>query len=197
MLVKNGLGCKGPGKFVNFEKLDPCLLPKLSEAGLVIRIDNLNITQTPHGRCLQNTLSSQCDAVQVEYCAAREDISARDSTTESFVHSGHCLDGSFQCWGECQVCISMGCCEANSDIATRPGYCVKENFSINKETSIDNLSEECLMAHRQIVDAVRQVCEITRFPLSKKLLSYASSFQKNCCEHSTKEKTTGNLKKGR
>ena len=65
---------------------------------------------------------------------------------------------------------------------------MKRSFSINKQTSSDNLKDKSLMARRLIIDAVNQVGEVIRFPLTKKLLSYASSARKKYYHYREKEK---------
>ena len=71
---------------------------------------------------------------------------------------------------------------------------MERGFSINKETSDDNLSERSLMARRLIIDAVNQVEEISQFLMTKELLSYASSARKKYYEYRAQEKAAAKEK---
>ena len=171
-------------------RLDPRLLPKVSESEIVRPIDNLDVTlrRMVDARKMQ---PSQCDAVRAEYRAACENIAGGGSTAEyeNFNPSVHRLDKLlFPVLGTNPKYASLWFLVKQILVLSHGQATVERGFSINKETATDNLSEKSLMARRLIIDAVNQVGDITLFPLTKELLSCASSARKKYYEYRVKEK---------
>lgn len=75
-------------------------------------------------------------------------------------------------------------------MSSRNKATVVRDFSVNKETSNDNLSEKSLMVLWLIIDGVNKVDDIPLFPFTNELLSHASSVRKKYYKYRTKEKTS-------
>jgi hypothetical protein len=65
---------------------------------------------------------------------------------------------------------------------------VERGFSINKETTVENLKKESLKARRLVIQAVREAGDAQSVPITKELLSYASTARHKYQEYLDKQR---------
>ncbi|MCK5814301.1 MAG: hypothetical protein KAH03_08580, partial [Cocleimonas sp.] len=170
---------KAPIKYTlvrNLSWLDPCKMVSLDEKDRTRASKHLE--QTLHIMCDAGRVKSEnCDAVKRQLTKLCDDVLASDSEAfRSFDYKSDRVDQLLhahlsekkeftELWEVTQQVLLLSHSQAT----------VERGFSIHKQTTIDNLKKESLVARRLIHQAVRNAGGADHVPLTKELLSYASS----------------------
>ncbi|XP_076458263.1 uncharacterized protein LOC143291991 [Babylonia areolata] len=152
--------------------MDPRLL--LNENSFQACISQLNLTLRiicDAGRVKEG----DCDQIQTQFRRFR------DSVLEGSSDAFRCFDLSsadellYQCLSGCKEFSLLWELIQKMLPLSHGQDTVERGFSINKETMVENLKKRSLVFRRLIIDAVRRAGGPTKVPITKEMLSFASS----------------------